>query len=201
MECNALKVQVMEQAARIIQVWWHSVATHAGLWLRACTHSLTRTHVSAQERARHSRIENEELDLHAGLRVAHRGADWRQKSGRSFVNRLGRPHLAGSSSLARRPSLTLNGEVHLVHPMCVYACRSHRQMTIGTFNGDEEDSERNIQKFIPGDGGLTSFSRLNGVPFCVHFDLFKTHSSHVQARARESPPSPQSLSYTRTHHV
>ena len=53
-------------------------------------------------------------------------------------------------------------------------------MTIGTFNGDEEDSERNIQKFIPGDGGLTSFSRLNGVPFCVHFDLFKTHSSHVE---------------------
>ena len=187
----------MEQAARIIQVWWHSVATHAGLWLRACTHSLTGTHVSTQERARHSRIENEELDLHAGLRVDHRGADGRQKSGRSFVNRLGRPHLAGSFSLARRPSLTLNGEVHLVHPMCVYACRSHRQMTIGTFNGDEEDSERNIQKFVPGDRGLTSFSRLNGALL-----IYLKHILHMFERAHANiflPP--QSLSYTRTHNV
>ena len=49
MECNALKVQVMEQAARIIQVWWHSVATHAGLWLRACSHSLARTFLRKNE--------------------------------------------------------------------------------------------------------------------------------------------------------
>ena len=170
---------------------------HARRSVAASVHSLTRTHVSTQERARHSRIENEELDLHAGLRVDHRGADWRQKSGRSFVNRLGRPHLAGSSSLARRPSLTLNGEVHLVHPMCVYACRSHRQMTIGTFNGDEEDSERNIQKFIPGDGGLTSFSRLNGALL-----IYSKHILHMFERAHANiflPP--KSLSYTRTHNV